>query len=125
MGEIIGYCEICNKQFRKYRSFHKCCSDLCRKIKTEKDNYGYKKKKEITKKCLHCKKEFTTNNSKKIYCNDQCYKDHQPTYHIKKEKQTRVCPVCQKEFTTSHPTKLYCNNECYKIAKKEREHVQS
>ncbi len=123
MGEIVGYCEICGGQFRKYRSFHKCCSDLCRKIKTEKDNYGYVKKKKIIKECLHCKKEFKTNNKKKKYHSNECYKTHQATYHRKKETQTRVCPVCQKEFETTHAAKIYHSNECYSIAKKEREHV--
>ncbi len=123
MGSIIGYCEVCGKQFKKYRSFHTVCSDQCRRIKTERDDYGYVKKKEEKKKCLHCKKEFTTNNKNKVYCSHECYLAHQLTYHRKKEMQTRICEACGKEFETTHHAKKYCSNECYLKAKKEREHV--
>jgi endogenous inhibitor of DNA gyrase (YacG/DUF329 family) len=122
MGELIGYCEICGKQFKKYRDFHACCSNLCRRIKTEKDNYGYTKKEEETKKCLHCGTEFKTNNKNKVYCSKKCYIDHQENYHIKKEIQTRVCEACGKEFETTHHAKKYCSEECYKDTKKIREH---
>lgn len=123
MGEIVGYCETCGKQFRKYRSFHVCCSDKCRHIKTEKDNYGYVKKEDETKKCLHCKKEFITNLSNKKYCCEECYKAHQFIYHRKNVVSTRVCEVCEKEFETTHHAKKYCSDDCYKVAKKIREKV--
>lgn len=123
MAEIAGYCEICGKQFRKYRKFHKCCSDLCRKIKTEKDNYGYVYQKDEEKKCKHCGNTFITNNQKKVYCCDECYKLHQVTYHVKNIAETRICQVCGKSFETTHHAKKYCESECYKIAKKERENI--
>ena len=121
MGTIVSYCEICGKQFVPYRSFHKRCCDRCRTIATEKKQY-YVKKKEVTKKCLHCGKEFVTNDSKRRYClTGTCYEDHQVTYHRKKKPVERVCPQCGVTFETTHPTKVYCLTPCYKLAKKERE----
>ncbi len=125
MGSTIGYCESCGKQFVKYREFHKCCSDKCRHIKTEKDNYGYVKKPIVTKKCIHCGEKFETNLKNKKYCSDECYVAHQAVYHRKKDTQTRICGVCNSEFETTHHAKKYCSDECYKVAKKirEKEHV--
>jgi len=122
MGSTIGYCEICGKQFVKYRSFHNCCSDLCRQIKTEKNNYGYVKQKEKKKKCKHCGKEFVTNNKKKVYCSEECYVAHQPLQRaIKKETHTCICEVCGDKFETTHHAKKYCCYDCYITAKKIRE----
>ncbi len=123
MGEVIHYCEVCNKQFIPYRSFHKRCSDLCRRIATEKNNYGYMKKKIVTKECLGCGVEFKTNNIKKTYHSPKCQKWHLSNTRIKKERQSRICPVCHSEFETTHWSKAYCGPDCYKKAKRGREHV--
>ena len=120
MGSIVGYCEICNRQFIKYRSFHKRCSDKCRLIATEKKTY-YVKKKEVKKKCLHCGEQFISNDSKKKYCSDECYEDHQVTYHSRRETAIKTCVLCLSEFETTHHAKVYCSHECYLKAKKERE----
>jgi len=121
MGSVIHYCIICNKQFMPYRSFHEVCSDRCRLIKTERNNYGYTKKKDKTKKCPNCGTEFVTNNKKKVYCNTKCAVEYNATRRIKKETQTHVCEVCHSEFETTHHAKKYCSTECYKIAKRRRD----
>jgi len=121
MGEVIGYCEICGKQYFRYRSFQKYCSNKCRKIAYEKDNYGYKKKNIEPKKCKHCGKEFKTNNKKKVYCCNDCYVKHQETVYTKIEKEKRKCAVCNKEFESNHVSKKYCSSACYYEAKKQRE----
>jgi len=120
MAELVGYCEICGKQFIKYRSFHKVCSKRCRRIKTERDHYGYKIKEDVTKKCKNCGKEFVSNNKKKVYCCDKCAVAYNKEHRTKKDIRTCVCPVCQKEFETTHYFKKYCSTECYKEAKRRR-----
>ena len=120
MAEFVGYCEICGKQFVKWRPFHKVCSDKCRRIKTERTHYGYTIKEDVTKKCKHCGTEFVTNNKRKVYCCTKCSVAYNREHRIKKETQLQLCEVCQKEFETTHPAKKYCCEECYKEAKKRR-----
>ena len=124
MAELVGYCTICGKQFIKYRPFHEVCSDRCRRIKTERNHYGYELKEDVTKKCKNCGKEFTDNNKKKIYCCNECAVTYNKGHRIKKEIRIQLCPVCYTTFKTTHPTKTYCCNECYREAKKERDSVQ-
>lgn len=120
MAEFVGYCEICNKQFVKYRSFHSVCSDRCRRIKTERNHYGYELKKDVKKKCKNCSKEFVSNNKKKVYCCTECAVAYNKEHRIKKETQTCVCGVCGSEFETTHHAKKYCCDDCYKEAKRRR-----
>lgn len=123
MAEIVGYCTICGKQFMKYRPFHAVCSDRCRRIKTERNHYGYEIKEDVDKKCKNCGKEFTSNNKKKVYCCDQCAVEYNKEHRIKKDIQIRVCPVCHSEFETTHHSKAYCSDDCYKEAKRRRDNV--
>lgn len=63
----------------------------------------------LIRKCLHCGKEFETNNPQKLYCNDQHY---------------RPCPVCGKPVAMidndfSRPAKC-CSNECTKILRQQK-----
>jgi predicted nucleic acid-binding Zn ribbon protein len=120
MDNTIGYCEICNKPFVKYRRFHKLCSDKCRFIFYEKQPY-YKKKKIVAKNCIFCNKEFKTNDNKKKYCSEQCYIDNQSKYHRRKEPIKKICIKCNISFTTRHAAKKYCSLDCYKEAKRARE----
>lgn len=120
MSTFVGYCIICGKEFVKWRPFHKVCSDLCRKIKAERNHYGYKIKEDVTKKCKNCNKEFVTNNKKKVYCCNECAVVYNKGHRIKKETRRQFCEVCQKEFETTHPAKKYCSDDCYREAKRRR-----
>ena len=124
MAELVHYCTVCNKQFIPYRSFHNVCSDRCRRIKTERNHYGYKIKEDVTKKCKNCGKEFVSNNKKKVYCCDQCAVTYNREHRIKKEIQIRFCGVCGSSFETTHAAKKYCSKECYKKAKRGRDNVK-
>ena len=121
MEAFVVYCKVCNKQFVKYRSFHKICSDRCRQIQTERDNYGYVRKEAVKKSCAHCGTEFMTNMSRKRFCCDECAVLYNKIHRTKKETQTRICEECGKEFKTTHHAKKYCTTDCYAIVKKRRE----
>ena len=61
-------------------------------------------KPKITKECQMCKKSFTTNRDKRIYCLDPCSHD---LYAESRPRRTKVC-VCGIKFDTRHPTLKRC-----------------
>ena len=121
-GTVIGYCEICGKQFVKYREYHVRCSAECREIATEKLQY-YQKTRIVEKQCLHCFETFKTNDAKRRYCSDDCYKAHRLATRTRVKPTKRVCAVCSAEFQSAHGSKKYCSHDCYVVAKKERQRV--
>jgi len=76
--------------------------------------------------CPECKKEFTTNHYRKIYCNKSCrnkqhlkqhpgvknHRQHQESIH--RTQLPKVCPICTKEFFVDilHINQKYCSREC-------------
>lgn len=72
----------------------------------------YEIKKTKLKVCPECKKEFLSNNRKKVYCTAECQIKHREKAYIKKEPSTRVCPTCKKVFVSAHAHKKFCTNKC-------------
>lgn len=74
----------------------------------------------ITKKCLHCGKEFSTPYKKREqkYCSNSC---SSKANHIKKQTKgdTLKCVYCGKEFVVSNAQKnskycsVHCRNKAY------------
>ncbi len=68
-------CRVCEKEFKhKYNTTF--CSHKCRGIWTRDQQRARKNIVEITKECLHCKKEFSTTYSVKKFCSSACQKEY-------------------------------------------------
>ena len=89
------------------------------------------KKKKRT--CPICKKKFTPNKKRRIYCSDEC---HEIGTHITNTKNImkqvtklkeeralkrgeKVCPICNKTFIPKTANSKYCSKECSEIGRKQ------
>lgn len=100
----------CGRMFTPYRSFQRFCCDSHRIKYTQGKPSAYVKKREETKKCKECGKEYSTNDSKRHYCSPECYAEFQRKRRA--EPEERVCMMCGKTFVTTHWSKRYCSSEC-------------
>lgn len=67
-------CKMCKKEFKSNAHNIKYCSNTCRKQARKQINkkyYNKHRRKEKTRLCRWCKKEFTTTSSTK-YCSKKC-----------------------------------------------------
>ena len=91
----------------------------------QKENH--KKEKPILEKiCPICGEVFSTHDSRKKYCSDNCSKEgirkqSKEQNNKKKHILTKICPVCNKEFETTDSKKIFCSQECYKTNQLEKE----
>lgn len=104
MKKKIKYtCTICGNIFEVFEKYNngnpsKFCSQKCRSSQ------------KITKKCLHCGKEFMVKPSlsSQKFCSRNC----QVQSNIENKKRT--CINCGKEFMVNYPSNQYkyCSHEC-------------
>ena len=63
----------------------------------------------MIKTCPHCKNEFETTNSRKVYCSDKCKLRNHKELNAKEQ----TCKQCSKTFY-SYKAKEFCGVECRK-----------
>lgn len=122
-GIYMKLCPKCGRMFRPYRKFQKFCTDWCRVQFNSKKPSRYQKKPMVEVQCRQCNKTFKTNDSKRHYCDHDCYVAAQEERHT--EPEERICFNCEKPFRTTHFIKRYCSEECRIEAKEKRRHAQT
>jgi len=77
----------------------------------------------IKKNCRFCNNNFTTINSRKLYCSKSC-KDK---YHLQTQKPNTICDYCGKHFFKKEAKKKHnilhhCSKECHNKSMKKTEY---
>lgn len=83
--------------------------------------------------CPICKKKFTPNKKRRLYCSDECHEigtritnTKNTMKQVNKLKEERalkrgekVCPICNKPFMPKTANSKYCSKECSEIGRKQ------
>ena len=127
------YCSKSCKHKANYSQKKDYCRDYYMKNNQKYKDYqkeNHKKEKPILERiCPICGNVFSTHDSRKKYCSDDCVKEgirKQSNEQNKKNRilLTKTCPICNKEFETTRKNQVFCSDECYKINQSEKEKIK-
>lgn len=73
------------------------------------------------KVCPKCGKEFKSDNVRRVYCNDRCYKNAKMCRHYRRfveniNREKYKCNKCGIEYLPTHKTQRYCSSDCANLA---------
>ena len=75
--------------------------------------------------CPVCGSNFSTSDSRKIYCSLQCYKKAASLRNRAKSKSYhKTCPVCGLDFVSTDFRRIYCSDNCSYELKKAKENAR-
>lgn len=127
-------CEQCGKEFKRTKKKRDSCRFCSRECAFK---YAHEHRKaniviEHAKICLYCGKRFTTTNSNKLYCSEECSKENGRKKARERSKAIRpisfkgkktICRNCEKEFITEYKkSKVFCCDNCKDIYEKQKRH---
>lgn len=114
-------CLVCNKIITTYdRRRRKFCSKSC----TAQYNNKRKKRKEYTKQCLYCKKDFITKYPHSKFCSSNC------SGHFRRREKVKIlCDNCGNDFECTKyrvevSTHHFCCNNCKNEFFKNNPHIR-
>lgn len=108
--KTLKMCSWCGKEFYTNNKKQHCCCKKCGKAYFNKKLFG---RKIFTKKCKHCKNEFTIRGSTQDFCSISCRKEYNKVIINNNKKNTiNICAFCSKEFIAKSINHKYCCGEC-------------
>lgn len=105
-----GKCKFCQNDIPNFEQNKKLryCSKHC------ESKFNYKNQKIITKVCILCNKEFSTNNKKVKVCSAEC-KHKNLSIKTKHDDVEKNCPECGNNFKiafTKRNDRIFCSRHC-------------
>ena len=116
MSKICPYCKVREIPIRRGNTPKTCCVRECMTKSAIENTKKTRENLKINKKCLECKKEFISNNRKKLYCSKKCIQSGDyKKYRKLKGNIDKSCLICKKQFKTIRPFQKLCGSkECKK-----------
>uniref|UniRef100_A0A6M3IPM3 Putative HNH endonuclease n=1 Tax=viral metagenome TaxID=1070528 RepID=A0A6M3IPM3_9ZZZZ len=129
MENLEKQCPFCGRSFIAWIKSKEYCSTTCASRAYFAENREYleewrrKKIPILNVECRNCGKIFETQNSKKIFCSNDCKIEHFNAIRPTTKEEIRECPVCKKIFRPMQKTgvgRTYCTDQCRNKAMNEK-----